>query len=190
MSAHDYSEHQPSMFAKPPGEVARDAGIALVVENAGEYFAAHVWAVIRAMPIGTIFTGETLRHRCEDAGIVAHVPQAWGGVMAKMPMSPMVMKTGRKVKPKDVKSHACEKSEYIRVDPSAPAPLSELDKLRALLSEAAAGFENLGVHAPGCGYYQWSPDDPTDPVDPSKSCDCGLTRLQRACEDASQKDDE
>ena len=59
--------------------------------------------------------------------------------------------------------------------------LSELDKLRALLSEAAAGFENLGVHAPGCGYYAIDTPDTEGP------CDCGLERLITACEDASQK---
>jgi len=59
--------------------------------------------------------------------------------------------------------------------------MTELDKLRNLLSDAAAGFEALGVHSPGCGYYE-------DPAGPPVPCDCGLERLRLACELASKAD--
>ena len=61
--------------------------------------------------------------------------------------------------------------------------MTETDKLRALLSDAAAGFEALGVHAPGCGYYQRDPERAR--IIP---CDCGLDRLTRACELAARGD--
>jgi len=59
-------------------------------------------------------------------------------------------------------------------------PMSEVEKLRALLSEAAAWFEVLGVHSPGCGYFETAPIDYH-----GGTCSCGLDRLIRACERAS-----
>lgn len=100
---------------RPPGEVARDEVLERVRENAGEDFTERVWGVLRRMKVGTLFTGETFRHMCEDAGIVAPTSESWGGVMANFWRSPLVRETGRLVKPKDVKSHASKKREYVRV---------------------------------------------------------------------------
>jgi len=96
-------------------EDARNDAIERVVKNAGHDFTAQVWAVIRAMPIGTLFTGEDLRHQCEALGIYPHHHNAWGGVMARFDCSPLIKKTGRRIKMQDVKSHARKTDEYIRI---------------------------------------------------------------------------
>jgi len=110
------------LFAQS-AEGARDEAIDRVVKNAGESFTAQVWAVIRAMPIGTKFIGEELRLRCLALGVEKpHHHNAWGGVMAQLPKSPLVEKTGVRRKMQTKKSHARETAEYIRVDPSRQQP--------------------------------------------------------------------
>lgn len=97
-------------------ESARNEALERVVENAGDDFAAQVWTVIRAMPIGTKFIGEELRLRCLAHGVEKpHHHNAWGGVMARLPSSPLLEKTGVRRKMQTTKSHARETAEYVRV---------------------------------------------------------------------------
>jgi hypothetical protein len=103
------------LFDKPPGAVARDAAIERVLENAGESFSVRVLQIVSQIPLGTLCTGESIRRRCIQQGVLPHHHNAWGGVMAGLSRSPLLEQTGQWVQMQEVRSHARRTPEYVRV---------------------------------------------------------------------------
>jgi len=85
---------------------ARDEGMRRVIGNAPPRWPQAAYAYIRALPAGSVVTGEIIRRRCLEAGIVPHHPNAWGAIINASIKRGILVKTGRYVQPIDVKSHA------------------------------------------------------------------------------------
>lgn len=101
----------------------RDAGMALVLSNAGaewrRQYAAAVGAWFASLRAGDTFTSESMRYEAQQAGVYEpHKPQAWsanGGVMVRGWIAAgLVVECGR-TRSKSAASHACDSRRYMRI---------------------------------------------------------------------------
>jgi len=88
------------------GEKLRDAGIAQVLENAGDNWQAAATQLVQDLLSGQEVLAEDWRLLCEQHGIVPHHSNAWGGLTNSFVRAGVIVDTGRLSKSKDPRSHA------------------------------------------------------------------------------------
>ena len=97
------------------GASRRDAGIASVMQSAGEdWKAAAIAVALRVRDRGEDFTGEDIRLACVKEGISPSHPNAWGGLVQGMVRSGMIVETGEWKAARSPRSHARRIPVYSR----------------------------------------------------------------------------
>ena len=93
---------------KPPGERARDLGLAQVVDNSGDFTERALAFLAGHTPAhaGETLTGEGLRHLLEGAGITPHDPHGWGALVMLAIKRELLLDTERREPMRDTDSHA------------------------------------------------------------------------------------
>lgn len=94
------------IFHSDPGlsAAARDAGVARVAGNAGD-FMAKASAIVEALPSGE-WTGEQIRARVLAHCLEPHHPNGWGALILAAVKRGVLVHTGRSTAMAAVKSHA------------------------------------------------------------------------------------
>jgi hypothetical protein len=95
-------------------KAARDAALAQVSDNAGD-FTATVRRLVCRMPSGLQLTGEDIRLECEARGIVPHHHNAWGATINSMVRGRILAQTGKHKSMRTKKSHARRTPVYVVV---------------------------------------------------------------------------
>jgi hypothetical protein len=104
---------------KPTGEVLRDTGIATVLENnltwaqdaVGRF---HEW--LGTKPSGFEFVFEDFRlYSTEQGAPMPSHPNAWGGLSSHLGRAAAIASTGRLLKTRDAKNHACKRMIYVKL---------------------------------------------------------------------------
>lgn len=93
---------------------SRDSALARVLTNAGPDWREQVDAVVAALAVGTLVTGEDIRLACAERGIVPHVANAWGGIVNRLIRSGVLEPTGQRVAMLAPGSHARKTDVYRR----------------------------------------------------------------------------
>lgn len=88
------------------GEQLRDDGIKTVVRNAGSAWMDKATELICSQLAGQEVLAETFRVLCEEANIIPHHHNAWGGLTNKLIKSGVLIDTGRMAKSLRPTSHA------------------------------------------------------------------------------------
>lgn len=108
-------DNQPSLFdPRPSGDQLRDAGIALVTENAGTWMdrARRVVAKHLRDVAGLFISGDEIRDAVQESIGPPHHPNAWGALTRGFIKSGQLLPTGRLVKSKRESNHSHANPEY------------------------------------------------------------------------------
>jgi hypothetical protein len=92
-------------YSARASEAARDRALAQVSGNAGTDFKEAAQAVIVERLSGTECLAEEMRRVCEEAGVVPHHHNAWGGLTNQLVKAGILIDTGRLAKSTCVRSH-------------------------------------------------------------------------------------
>ena len=96
-------------------EELKQRQLSLVLSNAGADWKREATQVVReCFPIGSEFTGEDIRLRCERKNVVPHHPNAWGGFIRSLRKKDLIEETGRWVAMKGPKSNGRRTPQYRR----------------------------------------------------------------------------
>jgi hypothetical protein len=91
---------------EPSGAQLRDKGAAKALNRAGDDWRDKCVALILNVWSGREAIAEDFRMLCEDHGLFAHHPNAWGALILHLKRQGMLRATGEWRSPKDNKSHA------------------------------------------------------------------------------------
>ena len=92
-------------FSASASETAKDHALAQVSSHAGLEFKEAAQAVILERLSGTECLAEEMRRVCEEAGVVPHHHNAWGGLTNQLVRAGILIDTGRLAKSTCVRSH-------------------------------------------------------------------------------------
>lgn len=93
------------LFNSQAACAARDAGIALVLNHAGDAFVDRACALIESVHAGQIMLAEQWRKTCMEHGVYPHHPNAWGGLTRALFSRGIIKPTGRFSQAKSIKNH-------------------------------------------------------------------------------------
>lgn len=93
------------LFNREAARAARDAGVELVLDRAGDVFVERACALVEAMHAGQTLLAEQWRKTCVEHGIKPHHPNAWGGLTRALFSRGIIKPTGQFSQAKAVKNH-------------------------------------------------------------------------------------
>jgi len=103
-------------FSRKKARRARDKGMKSVLDHNPRWIDHYYGFVTRAIPRGTVLSGEDIRRMAAPViGEPGH-PNGWGAASNGAYRRGLLIKTGKMVTPKAKKSHARAIQEYVRSD--------------------------------------------------------------------------
>lgn len=100
---------------------ARDTGIQLVLERAGNVFVDRACALVESIHAGETVLAEQWRMTCLEHGVQPHHPNAWGGLTRALVSRGIIRPTGQFGQAKSVKNHG-HRYELWHVRAVTPTP--------------------------------------------------------------------
>lgn len=98
-------------------KAARDAAIAQVEENAGDFMDCALFLLENGIEDDALVTGETVRKIVTAVGIVPHHPNAWGALIRTAVKRGLLIETGQWRQMEDIRSHARRTPLYRKARP-------------------------------------------------------------------------
>lgn len=92
----------------------RDHFCNLVLSSSPDDFSENVFRIVHALPLGSRWTGEAIRLKCQELGVTPRHYNAWGAAIKYCIAGGLLTETGRFPRMRTRLSHARRNPEYER----------------------------------------------------------------------------